>query len=271
MNNNLILNEDSIHFSNINNDFSSNITSDKHNQINKVNKNLFFNEKIQNHDLEDKHIKNFFEKTIISLLSFKVEKNNKRNLGIDFARILSMFFIINHHIIYHGGPLFKTNILSIENNLLLLFNTIFCSGVNIFGMISGYVGFHSHKFSNLIYLLLQTFFYNYGIAFYFKKTKPNTVKDLNHFLYPLFISDYWYFNAYFILYFFLPLFNSGIKSMGKKEMTFFIISNFLLFSCFNQIKHYSRRLKKDFFFFFEWIYIYVVDYLIFLWKLFWKI
>ena len=37
----------------------------------------------------------------------KIKKNN-RNYGIDLVRIISMILIINHHIIYHGGPLFKT-------------------------------------------------------------------------------------------------------------------------------------------------------------------
>lgn len=115
-------------------------------------------------------------------------------------------------------------------------------------MISGFVGFHSHKFSNLLYLLLQTFFYNYGIAFCFIKVKPRIVKDLNYFIYPMFISWYWYFNAYFILYFFLPLINSGIKSMNKKELEIFNLSIFMLFSLFNQIKHYSIRFRNDFLF-----------------------
>ena len=166
---------------------------------------------------------------------------------IEIARIIAILFIINHHILFHGGPLSGTKLLSFEYNLLLFFNTLFCSGVNIFGMISGFIGFKSHKFSNLIYYLLQTSLYNFSIAFIFKKIKPKTVKDLNYYLYPLFISDYWYFNAYFILYFFLPLINSGIKSLEKKDMGIFNLSLFLFFSCFNQIKHYSIRLRKDLF------------------------
>ena len=178
-----------------------------------------------------------------------MKKKNHRYIGIDLARILSMYFIINHHIIYHGGPLFLTNVLTFKHQLLTFLNTIFCSGVNIFGMISGFIGFHSHKYSNLIYLLLQTFLYNFCIAFFYKKKKPNIVKDLTRFLYPLFISDYWYFNAYFTMYFFLPIINLGIKSMEKREMGIFNFCIFLLFSCFNQVKHYSKRLQKDFFYF----------------------
>ena len=177
------------------------------------------------------------------------ETKNKRNFGIDFGRILAMLFIINHHIIYHGGPLFNTKVLSFDNDLLIFLNTLCCSGVNIFGMISGFVGFHSHKYTNLFYLLFETFFYNFGIAFFFKKTKVGIVNDLINFLFPLFISDYWYFNAYFTMYFFLPLLNKGIKSMEKREMGIFNLSLFLLFSCFDQIRHYSERLRKDFFLF----------------------
>ena len=169
----------------------------------------------------------------------------KRIIGIDVLRILSMFFIINHHIIYHGGPLLGTKKLSLGNNLLLFLNTIFCSGVNIFGMISGFVGFQRHKYSNLIFLLFQTYVYNYGIAFLLKQTKVKHI-DLHHFLFPLFAGNYWYFSEYFILYFFLPLLNSGIKFMEKKEFGIFNLSLFIFFSCFNQIKHYSRILNRDF-------------------------
>ena len=184
-----------------------------------------------------------------SALSQTINQNKQiqRNYGIEIARIISIYFIINHHILYHGGPLFKSKILSSENNLYIFFITIFNSGVNIFGMISGFVGFRTHKFSNLLHLLIQTFLYNYGIAYYFYKTRPHYVNNLNYFLYPLFIVDYWYFNAYFIMYFFLPLINSGINSMDKRKYGIFNLFIFLFFSCFYQIRHYSQTLSKDLF------------------------
>ena len=216
----------------------------------------FVNTYKANNYLNKNFFKNKLEKEILFLNNFN-EKNkpnflyqkqsNKRNLGIDFARIIAIYLIINHHILYHGGPLFGTKQLTFENNLLIFFNTLFCSGVNIFGIISGFVGYRTHKYSNIIYLLIQTSFYNFGIAYFFKKMKPKTVANLEYFLYPLFITDYWYFNAYFILYFFLPLINMGIQSMDKRGMGIFNLSIFLFFSCFNQIKHYSITLSRDFF------------------------
>ena len=43
--------------------------------------------------------------------------------------------------------------------------------------------------------------------------------------------------------------NAGIKNLSKKEMGKLNLIIFFLFSCFNQIKHYSTRLKNDFFYF----------------------
>ena len=149
-------------------------------------------------------VKNFFEKInkktkelriVKAFTSKSQESKRKWHYGIDIARIFAIYFIINHHVLFHGGPMTKTKLLSDDNNLLIYFNTIFCSGVNIFGMISGFVGFHSYKYSNLIYLLIQTSLYYFGIAYYYYRTKPRYVKDLNYYLYPLFISDYWYFTA----------------------------------------------------------------------------
>ena len=178
-------------------------------------------------------VKNFFEKInkktkelriVKAFTSKSQESKRKWHYGIDMARIFAIYFIINHHVLFHGGPMTKTKLLSDDNNLLIYFNTIFCSGVNIFGMISGFVGFHSYKYS-----------------------KPRYVKDLNYYLYPLFISDYWYFTAYFILYFFFPLINAGIRTLEKREMGIFNLTLFLLFSCFNQISHYSHTFKFDIF------------------------
>lgn len=165
----------------------------------------------------------------------------KRNYGIDLSRIISMILIINHHIIFHGGPLFRTKRFSFVNKFFIFFNTISSSGVNIFGLISGCVGFKSHRFSNLFYLLIVTFFYNINIALIFKYFQPKLMIDLNHYLYPLFISDYWYFNEYFLMYFLLPLVNKGIISMNKNSFKFFNINIFLFFSCLGEIKNYNKR------------------------------
>jgi len=187
------------------------------------------------------------EKLIILENEHKVQniiKKNNRNYGIDLVRILSMIFIINHHIIFHGGPLFKTKIFSLEHKILVFLNVICVSGVNIFGLISGCIGFHSYKFSNLFYLLFTTFLYSITISHLFKYFRPKLiVKFFNH-LYTLFITDYWYFTAYFTIYFFFPLINEGITQIKQKKMTHFIINLFFIFSFLNEIMKCSKRFKS---------------------------
>ena len=168
-------------------------------------------------------------------------KLNKRNYGIDLARIISMILIINHHIIYHGGPFSIIDKFSIHYQILVFYNLICCSGVNVFGMISGCVCSFSYKFSNLFYLLFLTFFYNICIALIFYYFKPHLKIDIKYYLYPLFISDYWYFNAYFLMYYFLPIINKGLTEINKKTLKFSIINLFLIFSCFGEIKNYNKR------------------------------
>ena len=153
--------------------------------------------------------------------------------------------LLNHHIIYHGIPLQKINKSSKTFKIMIFFNVIFCNGVNIFGMISGYVGFYGHKYSNLLYLLITTFFYSIIVALIFKFfVSKLIIRDIYKFLFPLFITDYWYFNCYFLMYFFLPIINKGILEINKNEMTYFIINLFIIFSLVGETRYYFDRFKS---------------------------
>ena len=173
------------------------------------------------------------------------KKYFKRNYGIDLARIISMFFIVCSHVNYQGGPLFHFPTLSFGHKMHIFLKIIYCPGVNIFGMISGYIGF-SHKYSNLLYHLITTFFYNILIAIFFKYFTHILIKDIKKYLYPVF-QNYWYFNEYFKMFFFINLINKGIISMDFKSMKNFIFILFFVFSCFGIIKNFDRRLLSDIF------------------------
>jgi len=173
-----------------------------------------------------------------------ISKKNNRNYGIDLVRILSMILIINHHIIFHGGPLFKTKLFSLEHKIFIFLNVICVSGVNSFGLISGCIGYHSYKFSNLFYLLFTTFFYSIIISHLFKFFQPKLIEKYSPYIYTLFITDYWYSTSYFIMYFFFPLINEGITQIKEKKMRHFIINLFFVFSFLNEIRKYSKRFKS---------------------------
>ena len=134
---------------------------------------------IRNNSKDNKNNKTIKENIINLILRFKNKKKEnstlsqsvnqnqqtQRNIGVELARIIAIYFIINLHILYHGGPLFNSQILTPENNLYVFFAALFNSGVNIFGMISGFVGYRSHKFGNLLHLLIQTSFMGLLIIF----------------------------------------------------------------------------------------------------------
>jgi surface polysaccharide O-acyltransferase-like enzyme len=174
-----------------------------------------------------------------------LDKKNNRNYGIDLSRIISMFLIINIHIIYHGGPLFKTQKFSIEHKIFIFLNIICASGVNTFGLISGCIGFNSYKFSNLFYLLFTTIFYSLTISHLFKYFKPNLVDYSTYFSFIIVITDYWYFISYFTIYFFFPLINVGITQIKEKTMKHFVINLFLMFSFLNEIMKYTEGFKSS--------------------------
>ena len=57
----------------------------------------------------NKEIKEIKEiKIIKSIIQKSPEAKRKRHYGIDLARILAQYFIINHHTLFHGGPMNET-------------------------------------------------------------------------------------------------------------------------------------------------------------------
>ena len=90
------------------------------------------------------------------------QKHNKsRNPGIDLGRILATFGIIVHHILLHGNIFKKYP----QYKDLYKLNTSFFWHVSTYIFISGYVGYKSTKYSNLLYLWFCTLFYTIGIIF----------------------------------------------------------------------------------------------------------
>ena len=163
----------------------------------------------------------------VVLVNNNVENNDKkkkiRNPGIDFVRILSMYAIIFHHILYHADLFNKYP----KYKKLILLNTACLWHVSSFILISGYVGYKSNKISNLLYLWFNVLFYSLGITFFYGKYISNTNAEKITFedYLPVYFEKYWYFTKYFGIYFFLPLINKGIASLTKSELRNIAMSN----------------------------------------------
>ena len=83
-------------------------------------------------------------------ISIKVE----RNYGIDLLRIISMIMVVVLHMLLQGGVLDNANNLKF-NNYTAWFLEISClCATNVFGIISGYVGYKAkQKYANIFYMM----------------------------------------------------------------------------------------------------------------------
>ena len=144
------------------------------------------------------------------------KKVKERNAGIDLARIVSMFAIIVEHVLAHGRAFIKFS----KYKELILMNTIFFYCVSTYALISGYIGYKSNKYSNLLYLWFWTIFYILSINFYLNTFRPefNAGKINYTNFFPVIFGEYWYFTKYFGMYLFLPVINKGIVYLTKFEL-----------------------------------------------------
>ena len=89
----------------------------------------------------------------------EVNNKEKRNYGIDFLRIYSMFLVVLLHSLGQGGLLQNLSITDKQYSFVWLLEIFAYCAVNIFGLISGYVSYRDKetkiKFSNYLELFLH--------------------------------------------------------------------------------------------------------------------
>ena len=144
----------------------------------------------------------------IDAFSNNVKKVKIRNAGIDMTRIASMHSIIVHHILVHGRAIKKYS----KYKKLVLMNITSFWHVSTYALISGFIGYRSNKYSNLLYLWLWAIFYTTNITFYLNRFRPEFKTGKVNYIYffPVILGHYWYFTEYFGMYLFLPVINKGI-------------------------------------------------------------
>ena len=199
----------------------------------KKKRNIITKEKKNNKQINNIHKNNQNEKIpkIIKL----------RDPGVDLIRLLYIYFIVIHHVLYQGNGLKKYSQYSRQ---LLIFRKSLTWHINGLALISGIVGYKSNKYSNLLYLWLCVLFYALSIPIYFKKFRSNSIVNVNMSkeYFPVVFSKYWYFTQYFGMYLFLPIINKGISLLSKSELKLVVISTIGIFSFWRYLKN-----QKDIF------------------------
>ena len=166
----------------------------------------------------------------------------KRIVGIDLARILAMFMIMNYHILMYGSWMTSKHT-SFGNKVFGEFAiALTVISVDIFAIISGYVGLYSrHRISRLLDLWFQVIFYSWLVLgfFYFFRNNLLNQQLIIHNFFPTLFKGYWYWNGYIVLFAFSPLISQGLKSITKNQFRNLIILLFVLTSCLTVNPHYD--------------------------------
>lgn len=158
------------------------------------------------------------------------------NYGIDLLKIVAMFLVLLLHILGHGGILGKLmstppEFLSKYGVAWLLEIIAYCS-VNCFALITGYNYYgKTPHYSNLIYLLLQIFFYSCVITVIFFVLGEKIIFNVwvKTFL-PVTGIYNWYVTSYAGMFLFIPMMNKFLESSDKKNIKIFLIVMLIWFS-----------------------------------------
>lgn len=142
----------------------------------------------------------------------------ERIYGIDLLRLISMYMVVTLHVLGHGAVLKNVTKLSATSEAIWILEIACYSAVNIFALISGFVGYKSkHKYTSIINLILQYFFYTILVTFI--ELLMCLLIEGNEFNKPLMAClcpKLWYFSEYLILFFFIPFLNCILETSPRK-------------------------------------------------------
>lgn len=168
-------------------------------------------------------------------------ENKTRNYGMDLLRIVAMYFVVVLHICNYGG-VENTASGIFQQGICCIYKTLTCTAVNVFALISGYVGYCSKKLklSRFIELWMMVVFYSVIIAaiMLFVGTEGVGYSELLKACLPVTLNSYWYFSAYAGLFFLIPIINRVLDTLTREYFVKTAFAAVALFSVYGLISSY---------------------------------
>lgn len=167
---------------------------------------------------------------------------DRRNYGIDLFRLFSMLMIVILHIV--GKGIDHTSYSGIARTVCVALNTFSLIGVDCFAIITGYVCYSEsekpYKYRRIIPIWFEVLFWNVIITLAFFIFKPSGIRVgvsavLKSF-FPVTFSAYWYFTAYALLFFVIPLLNRMIRACSKRAVNLTALGIFVFITYANFIR-----------------------------------
>ena len=175
----------------------------------------------------------------VSCMNTQEKLLNKRIIGVDFLRLVCMYMIVVHHILFHGGILYQAEPGSTSYCFAWMLNTLCYCSVNAFGIISGLVGYKSrHSTKGMMALWLAVFFWSLlvGIIGWVFGIIPFTPLKVMTVCFPVTFGLYWYFSAYCCLYFIMPAIDVAVEHLSGRRLVAMIIALLFMFFVANRLQ-----------------------------------
>lgn len=140
-----------------------------------------------------------------------------RNTGIDLLRLTAACYVLVLHILLRGGILTACQPGSYQQQISKALFLWCCCAVNLFGIISGYVGYTDEerpfRLAGYARLWLEVVFYNVVLTLLALWLAPGSAGpiDLIRAFFPVMSDAHWYFTGYTYLFFLIPVLNAGIR------------------------------------------------------------
>lgn len=170
----------------------------------------------------------------------------KRLYNMDVCRCLAIMGILSLHILSAGGLLGNVKIGTPNYWILWILEIIALPSVNVFAMLSGYLGWqkeHQNSF-RLIELMVVTLFYSVIITALMLVVNPSIFmkkSDIIYSLIPALKGYYWYITCYIPIVIFQPYINKMIKGLNDIELRRLCITSLLIIGVISSV------FKTDFF------------------------
>lgn len=163
--------------------------------------------------------------------------SKRRNVGLDVCRILSMIGIVLIHVVDVGGALgagskdYSIGYWTAEWVFICA-----CCSVDIFAMMSGYLGINKSKNTcfRSLELIAIVLFYSVLITvllLIFMPAKITGIKDVIKGLLPPLVGRYWYITCFIPVMILQPFINKMLLCLSKKQHGILVILQILIFSC----------------------------------------
>ncbi|MBQ6755749.1 MAG: acyltransferase [Oscillospiraceae bacterium] len=174
-------------------------------------------------------------------------EKQSRNYGVDLLRIVSMFMVIVLHVLGSGGLLDAPSALRSATAWFMEISAY--SAVNIYGLISGYVGYSEHEkerpYRNALSFWVTVAFWSAAVTLFFSILHPELFsrERITDSFFPISRNVYWYASAYFPLLFVAPLLNRLVRNSTDRQNALMVALLVIIFSVFAT---YSARYSDPF-------------------------